>query len=346
MGVYSSSVWTTGLTHTYPDNGTTEYVVYWTSLARANVKNSNGTNWRNETKVNIGGAYSGNNSPVSAVPPVVQVQDNTTFSYQVIATDADSDNLTYRWGTKAEFFNGSGSFVMPTGMTLSSSGLIKWDVLDNNSAISTVEDDLWVSVIMVEDRHDNGSVKSYIPIDFWFKIASASNDPPAIIGIPTTTQTVTVGTTKNFTFTSTDDSGAAPTVSVLNPPSDNSSIWNTTTSNSGGVMTFSINFTPVSSMDNATYAVNIRSTDNASMTKDQTLGLRVSSVANADPTAPILLSPANGDNITSPVTFRFAGSTDSDGDNISYTMYICGNSGFVGSGLCAGTSVTAGVNFV
>ena len=117
VGVYSSSVWTTGLTHTYPDNGTTEYVVYWTSLARANVKNSNGTNWRNETKVNIGGAYSGNNSPVSAVPPVVQVQDNTTFSYQVIATDADSDNLTYRWGTKAEFFNGSGSFVMPTGMT-------------------------------------------------------------------------------------------------------------------------------------------------------------------------------------------------------------------------------------
>ena len=82
-------------------------------------------------------------------------------------------------------------------------------------------------------------------------------------------------------------------------------------------------------MDNATYAVNIRSTDNDTMTKDQTLGLYVSSVSNADPTAPILLSPADGDNVTSPVTFRFAGSTDSDGDNVSYTMYICDDPGFV-----------------
>jgi len=46
------------------------------------------------------------------------------------------------------------------------------------------------------------------------------------------------------------------------------------------------------------------------------------------------------------VTLQFTGSTDSDGDTISYRMYICTNSGFVGSGLCAGTSVTAGVNFV
>ncbi len=43
--------------------------------------------------------YDGNTSPVSAVPPIVQVQDNTTFSYQVSATDANGDNLTYRWGT-------------------------------------------------------------------------------------------------------------------------------------------------------------------------------------------------------------------------------------------------------
>ena len=46
------------------------------------------------------------------------------------------------------------------------------------------------------------------------------------------------------------------------------------------------------------------------------------------------------------MTFRFAGSTDSDGDTVSYTLYICVDPGFVGSGLCAGTSVTSGVNFV
>jgi hypothetical protein len=96
-------------------------------------------------------------------------------------------------------------------------------------------------------------------------------------------------------------------------------------------------------MVNATYAVNIRSTDNASMTKDQTLGLKVSTVSNADPTAPILLSPADNSTVTEPVTFQWTISTDSDNDAVSYNIYICTDSGFAG---CSGTSVTAGVNFV
>jgi len=356
MGVYSSGSWTAGVTHTYPDNGTTEYVVNWGSQTRRQTENypSTSVEWRNETKVNIGGTYDGNSSPVSAVPPIVQVQDNKTFSYQLVATDANGDNLNYRWGQYNEFFetDGSGStatFTKPTGMTLSSSGLIEWDVRDSVlcSGCSQNDDndegDLWVAVIMVEDRDSNGSVKSYIPIDFFFKIASASNDPPEIFGIPSTTQTVTVGTTKTITITSTDDSGVAPTVSVLNPPSDNSSIWSTTTSTSGSITTFTINFSPVSSMDNSTYAVNIRSTDNASMTKDQSLGLKVSSVSNADPTAPMLLSPSDNSSVTEPVTFQWTKSTDSDGDTVSYKIYICTDSGFAG---CSGTSVTAGVNFV
>ena len=301
-------------------------------------------------KGNIGGPYDNNSSPVSAVPPVIQVQDNTTFTYQVSATDANSDNLTYRWGTKAEFFGSSGSFVMPTGMTLSSSGLVSWDVKDSvlcsGCSQNDVNDvgDLWVAVIMVEDRHDNGTAKSYIPVDFFFKTTEASNDPADFTDFPTGTKTVSVGGTKTFTIKSTDDSGVAPTITVLNPPSDNSSIWSTTTSTSGGETTFSIIFAPDSSMGGKTYVVNIRSTDAAGMTKDQSIGIQVSSVGNADPSAPILLSPADGDNVTSPVIFRFSGSTDSDGDNVSYTMYICGNSGFVGCS--TGTSVTAGGNFV
>ena len=79
------------------------------------------------------------------------------------------------------------------------------------------------------------------------------------------------------------------------------------------------------------------------MTIDQSFGMQASSVSNADATAPILLSPADDANVTSPVTFRFAGSTDSDGDNVSYTRYVCDNSGFVG---CSGISVTAGSNYV
>jgi len=341
MGDYTSSTWTSGATHTYSSDG--DYVVYWGSSARASVQNSNGNAWRNETKVTIGGGYTGNDSPVSAVPSVVQVQDNKTFNYQVVATDANGDSLNYRWGTKAEFFDTSSTdnFTEPTGMTLSSAGLVTWNVQDSGGQATDVGD-LWVAVIMVEDKHDNGSVKSYVPIDFFFKIASASNDPPAFTKFPTGTRTVSVGTTKTIKIKSTDDSGVAPTISVLNPPSDNSSIWSTTTSASGGETTFIISFTPDSSMVNATYAVNIRSTDNASMTKDQTLGLKVSSVSNADPTAPTLVSPADNSTVTQPVTFQWEKSTDTDNDAVSYNIYICTDSGFVG---CSGTSVTAGVNF-
>ena len=361
MGVWDNStggeIWTLGLTHTYPDNGTIEYVVSWSDSSRASVENSNGSAWRNETKVNIGGPYDNNTSPVSAVPPVIQVQDNTIFTYQVGATEANSDTLTYRWGKLNEFFqtDGSGStatFTKPTGMELSSSGLITWDVRDSVLCSGCSQndvndaDDFWVAVIMVEDRHDNGSIKSYVPVDFFFKTREASNAPADFTQIPSGTQTVSVGSTKTFTIKSTDDSGVAPTISVLNPPSDNSSIWSTSSSTSGGETTFSIIFAPDSSMGGTSYVVNIRSTDNDNMTKDQSLSIKVSTDSNAAPTAPILQSPANGENVTSPVTFRYTGSTDSDGDTVSYRMYICTNSGFVGSGLCTGTSVTAGVNFV
>jgi len=347
MGEYSSGTWTSGLTHTYPDNNT--YIISWGATARSGVENDNGDDWRNKTQVILGGAYDGNKSPVSAVPPIVQVQDNNTFNYQLVATDANGDSLSYRWGTKTEFFNSNGNFVEPTGMTLSSSGLVTWDVRDTVLCSGCTqndqndEDDLWVAVVMVEDLHDNGSVKSYVPIDFFFKTTDASNYPPAIIGIPSTTQTISIGNTKTFTFTATDDSGVAPTFSVLNPPSDNSSIWNTSTSTSGGTTTFSISFTPVASMDNATYAVNIRSTDNASMTKDQTLGLKVSSVSNADPTSPILVSPANGATAAKPVTFQWTRSTDADNDDISYSLYFCTDSGFAG---CSGTTVAASDNLM
>ena len=352
MGDYSSSTWTKGVTHAFADNGTTEYTVYWGGGARESVENSgNGSNWRNETKVNIGGSYDGNSSPVSSVPPVVQVQDNTQFNYQLVSTDPDGDSLNYRWGTIAEFFDDTSSdnITEPTGMTLTSAGLVSWDVRDTvlcsgcSQNDDNDENDLWVAVVMVEDLHDNGSVKSYIPLDFFFKTADASNDPPAMLGIPTTSQQISIGNTKTFTLTATDDSGVAPTFSIYNPPSDNSSIWSTTTSSSGGTTTFTISFSPVSSMDNATYAVSIRATDGDGMTKDQTLGITITSVSNSDPTTPTLVSPADGSTVAKPVTFQWTKSTDADNDDISYSLYFCTDSGFAG---CSGTSVTAGFNLM
>ncbi len=135
IGTLSGGVWTPGLTHSYSDNGT--YIVSWANQSRisgiANIANS--SKWRNETKVTIGGIHAGNVSPVSTMPPIIQVQDNTTdnFTFQVSATDANSgDNLHYRWGTWQEFVdNETSTYYPPTGMSLSSTGYIQWDVRDS-----------------------------------------------------------------------------------------------------------------------------------------------------------------------------------------------------------------------
>jgi len=174
MGENSSGTWTTGATHSYADNGTTEYILSWGGYARTKTKNNPnddeccGGEWRNQTKINIGGTYDGNKSPVAAVPPIVQAQDNKTFNYQLVATDADGDSLNYRWGKLNEFFldpgnNGAGPsstdyFTKPAGMTLSTSGLIAWDIKDSTTAAGGVwtvdnatENSLWTAVVMVED---------------------------------------------------------------------------------------------------------------------------------------------------------------------------------------------------
>tara|TARA_Y100000294_G_C8516013_1_gene320849 strand:- start:351 stop:1115 length:765 start_codon:yes stop_codon:yes gene_type:complete len=96
-------------------------------------------------------------------------------------------------------------------------------------------------------------------------------------------------------------------------------------------------------MDNATYAVNIRSTDGSGMTKDQSLGIKVSSVSNTDPTAPTLVSPANGATVAKPVTFQWTKSTDADNDEVSYSLFFCTDSGFAG---CSGITVAASGNLI
>ncbi|HIB94225.1 MAG TPA: hypothetical protein EYO60_08020, partial [Candidatus Lambdaproteobacteria bacterium] len=362
IGDNSTGTWRPGVAHTYADNGT--YVVVWKKNARVgsikNIPSSSNKWWRAETKVTIGGIHAGNVSPISAVPPVIKIQDNTSFTYQVSATDANSgDNLHYRWGTYKEFIDNTSNatYSKPTGMTLSTTGYIEWDVRDNVTCDASSEysgcindvsndvNDIWSAFIMVEDNGSSGDNKSYIPIDFFFKMACAACAPPPFTDFPTGTQTVSVGSTKTFTIKSKDDGTAAPTISVMGPCSDNSSVWSTTSSNSmvgeDNITTFTINFAPNSQTTSC--VVPIRSTDVDGMTSDKSLSIQISAVANADPTAPTLLSPANGDNVSSPVTFRFAGSTDSDGDNVSYTMYVCEENDFDG---CSGTSVTAGGNFV
>tara|TARA_B100001540_G_scaffold24061_1_gene19652 strand:- start:108 stop:797 length:690 start_codon:yes stop_codon:yes gene_type:complete len=79
------------------------------------------------------------------------------------------------------------------------------------------------------------------------------------------------------------------------------------------------------------------------MTKDQTVGIKISSISNNDPTAPTLVSPADGSTVSKPVTFQWTKSTDADNDDISYSLYFCTDSGFAG---CSGNTVTSSSNIM
>src|SRR5690606_19440049 len=145
--------YTEGLEKTYATDGT--YVAYWGSSARESAINLDGSAWRNETRINIGGEYSGNNSPASAVASVVQVPDDAIFSYQLVAVDKDGDDVQFRYGTIPEFFNiGSGEATKPTGLTMDSDGNISWDVRDET--LATNIGDRWQLTVMVEDIDGEG----------------------------------------------------------------------------------------------------------------------------------------------------------------------------------------------
>ena len=63
----------------------------------------------------------------------------------------------------------------------------------------------------------------------------------------------------------------------------------------------------------------IRATDGDGMTKDQTVGIKISSISNNDPTAPTLVSPADGSTVSKPVTFQWTKSTDADNDDLTFS---------------------------
>ena len=126
---------------------------------------------RQETVVNVGTA---NSSPVSNLPPIVTVPDNQIFTFQLPGFDPNGNTLTYRLATSTE----SLTPTMPTGLSVSSSGLLTWDV--RNSTLTTAPGDLWTTQYMVED----GLTKT--PVDFILKIGQpvAVNNPPTVTANP------------------------------------------------------------------------------------------------------------------------------------------------------------------
>ncbi len=84
-----------------------------------------------------------NQPPVITSAPVITATAGTVYSYQVQATDANNDPLTFALVTA------------PTGMTISTTGLISWSPTDAHAGTSAV-------TVQVSDNRDGSVTQSFI----------------------------------------------------------------------------------------------------------------------------------------------------------------------------------------
>ena len=124
---------------------------------------------------------------------------------------------------------------------------------------------------MVEDLTSTGAVKSKVPIDFVFVI---SNTRPAVFELfPLGTQVAPVGQTKDVTMSVQDPNWhtgyASPTITALNPPSTDPSVWTGSIVRSSSGATYTTHFTPTIGMAGQTFVVIYRATNSSGATAVQ-----------------------------------------------------------------------------
>lgn len=316
----SGATWLSGIRHTYASDG--NYTVYWGSGSRESATGQASSNWRNEMILNIG---NGNTSPVAAVPAVIQVQDDTIFRYDLSATDANGDEVRFRRGTRQEFYDtGSSSGVaLPTGLTLSSTGSIRWDV--RNSTITTSSGNRWQMALMVEDLTETGAVKSKIPLDFVLVISN--NTPPQFISYPVGIQTVETGASLMMTLKAIDpvwrSNYSSPTLTVLNPPSTTASVWTGSVVRSGSAATVTTTFNPTTAMAGQSFVILFRATSGSGATAVQAVNVRVPQTNQP----PVNISISSSSIIERSATNSLIGTlsvTDPDGDD-THTLTLTGS---------------------
>jgi hypothetical protein len=243
-----------GLEHTYSAPG--EYTAFMDSCCRiSTLQNNRDGEFRTETLVNVG---SGKSSPMSSVPPIVQVADNTLVQFQVPAADRNGDPITFRLATSDEAGGAFSDYVQPPGLSISSTGLITWDIRD--SVLPNVHvGQLWTTQVMVEAHDSQGAVISKIPIDFLLQVVGSTSPPPAFDQIPTQPINVLAGQTVTFTVQASDVNLADHVeLTALNPPTG---MTFTEVGDSENPVTLRAVWTPTAEQRGQTFVITFQATD-------------------------------------------------------------------------------------
>lgn len=219
----------TTISHTYPAPG--NYVAFTQTCCRisslllgnAHINNPDG-NYRIETIVNVG---SGNNSPVSSLPPIVVCPQNSVCSFFIPAGDPDGDRLKWRLSTALEA-SGTPSFFQPgppfapNAASVSLDGLYTWDT--TGAALGPPGSNTYYSSqVVVEDLGATGAVKSKVAVDFLIQLVPKIGIPPVFNNPPEivcgSTRTLIAGESVNATVRASDsDPGQTVELNVVGLP--------------------------------------------------------------------------------------------------------------------------------
>lgn len=210
--VVSAQDTTSPILHTYGGPG--PFTASISSCCRiSTLRNSADANFRIATIVDLNLET---NSPVSNLPPIVNVAPGGMQTFNLAAADADSDRLAFRLaGTGTE----SGLSSHPPNLSVdANSGVVTWDTTSLTLGLYTTQ-------IIIEARDRNTSaLKTSVAIDFILNLTSAQlGNPPLFERPPTPANetTIAVQPAEPITFTlraSDTDVGASVTLNAIGIP--------------------------------------------------------------------------------------------------------------------------------
>ncbi|MBO6586462.1 MAG: T9SS type A sorting domain-containing protein [Gracilimonas sp.] len=286
-------------------SGAGPYNVSWNSCCRiSGISNASGI-WNLQTVIT---PLSGNSSPVSNQFPIVNVGQGTASTFFVSAADPDGDNLRFRIANPSEF--GAQSAV-PNLSIDPNTGLMTW----NNSGLPLGS--RWAVMVVVEDLDANGNVKTSTPVDFMMDIVQVQSDPPVCEISNAGPIEATVGNNVGFNITATaDDPSYGISLAGIGIPSGSSFSPSLPVSGTGSV-TSTYNWSP-SAVQTGSFVLTFSATDQFGQQSQCSITINVTD--NRPPVADAgqdITTTATGQ--TTPVTLDGSGSSDPDGDALTYS---------------------------
>jgi hypothetical protein len=296
------------VTHTYAS--AIGYTAYTNNSARLNaLVNNGGAIWHDQTLVNAG---TGNNSPVSTLPPVVNLATGLpAATFQLPANDPDGDPLTYSLPTSADV--GGNTFTNAPGLAINATtGAITFPTSGKTVGA------LYNAVVKVSDG------KTSVMVDFIIQITKSSTPPAFDYSLTPSSgyvYQVAPGTPVNFSVRATDGdpgdvvtlkavglpagSGMAPALPASGNPVTSAFSWTPTAANLGTyVLTFvAQDAVGVQTNTSVTIQVSTKPTfdvpptpSNGTILQIQpgTQVTQVIQASNADPATPVRIISATG----------------------------------------------------